>query len=306
MTNILDGVVARRIQFKDVESIVLVGIATILRVDDLSQNTGTSGFTYPSWTSKQKGLCQFVVVDFVHQGLGHLALTHYIFKGGGTILPGRNNELIHDYRKVTAKQASSQIFAPTKNPQIRKHLCKLRVKLRPMNIGDSLQHFELKNFDGSIVSTYHLADKSALLVVVTCNHCPYAQAYWHRLIRLAKQYEEDNLGVIAINGNDIAVQPADSFEDMQRLVQQYEVPFPYLHDESQAILKQLGATKTPEVFLFNARRELVYKGAIDDAWDNEAAVMRVYLEDAIEFALDGLEIDYPEVPAVGCSIKWKS
>ena len=146
-----------------------------------------------------------------------------------------------------------------------------------MNIGDSLQHFELKNFDGSIVSTYHLADKSALLVVVTCNHCPYAQAYWHRLIRLAKQYEEDNLGVIAINGNDIAVQHAE-----------------------------LGATKTPEVFLFNARRELVYKGAIDDAWDNEAAVMRVYLEDAIEFALDGLEIDYPEVPAVGCSIKWKS
>ena len=65
-----------------------------------------------------------------------------------------------------------------------------------MNIGDSLQHFELKNIDGNIVSTYHMADKSALLVVVTCNHCPYAQAYWPRLIHLAKQYEEDNLGVL--------------------------------------------------------------------------------------------------------------
>jgi peroxiredoxin len=122
---------------------------------------------------------------------------------------------------------------------------------------------------------------------------------------LAKQYEEDNLGVLAINGNNIATQPMDSFEEMQRLVKQLEVPFHYLHDESQDILKQLSAEKTPEVFLFNARRELVYKGAIDDAWDNEAAVMRVYLEDAIEFALDGLEIDYPEVAPVGCSIKWK-
>jgi peroxiredoxin len=180
------------------------------------------------------------------------------------------------------------------------------MKLLNMNIGDSLKHFELKNIDGKPLSTYHLADKSALLVVVTCNHCPYAQAYWSRLIRLAKQYEEDNLGVIAVNGNDISTQPADSFEEMQRLAKQYKVPFPYLYDESQSILKQLGASRTPEVFLFNARRELVYKGAIDDAWDNEAAVMQVYLEDAIEFALDGLEIDYPEIPAVGCSIKWKS
>ena len=175
-----------------------------------------------------------------------------------------------------------------------------------MNIGDNLKHFELKSTSGQTVSTYHLSDKSALLIVVTCNHCPTALAYWPRIVSLAKQYEEDNLGVSAINGNDASQKPMDSFAEMQRLVSQYGVPFPYLHDESQEILKQLGAERTPEVFLFNARRELVYKGAIDDSWENEAAVMRVYLEDAIEFALDGLEIDYPESPAVGCSIKWKS
>ena len=175
-----------------------------------------------------------------------------------------------------------------------------------MNIGDNLKHFELKSTSGQTVSTYHLSDKSALLIVVTCNHCPTALAYWPRIVSLAKQYEEDNLGVLAINGNDASQKPMDSFAEMQRLVSQYGVPFPYLHDESQEILKQLGAERTPEVFLFNARRELVYKSAIDDAWDNEAAVMRVYLEDAIEFALDGLEIDYPKIPAVGCSIKWKS
>lgn len=175
-----------------------------------------------------------------------------------------------------------------------------------MNIGDNLKHFELKSTSGQSISTYHLSDKSALLIVVTCNHCPTALAYWPRIVSLAKQYEEDNLGVLAINGNDASKKPMDSFAEMQRLVAQYGVPFPYLHDESQKVLQQLGAERTPEVFLFNARRELVYKGAIDDAWDNEAAVMRVYLEDAIEYALDGLEIDYPEIPAVGCSIKWKS
>jgi hypothetical protein len=71
------------------------------------------------------------------------------------------------------------------------------------------------------------------------------------------------------------------------------------------VLKALGAERTPEVFLFNSKRELVYKGAIDDSWENEATVTSVYLEDAIEYALDGVDIDYPEVPAVGCSVKWK-
>ena len=126
-----------------------------------------------------------------------------------------------------------------------------------MNIGDNLKHFELKSTTGKPVSTYHLSDKSALLVVVTCNHCPYALAYWPRIVSLAKQYEEDNLGVLAINGNDASQKPMDSFAEMQRLVAQYGVPFPYLHDESQEILKQLGDERTPEVFLFNARRELV-------------------------------------------------
>jgi hypothetical protein len=89
------------------------------------------------------------------------------------------------------------------------------------------------------------------------------------------------------------------------LATQFRLPFPYLHDESQSVLRDLGAQRTPEVFLFNQKRELVYKGAIDDSWENEATVMSVYLEDAIEYTLDGIDIDYPEIDAVGCSIKWK-
>jgi peroxiredoxin len=111
--------------------------------------------------------------------------------------------------------------------------------------------------------------------------------------------------MVALCGNDVNKYPQDSFESMKLLYDQINLPFEYLHDESQEVLKSLGAKRTPEVFLFNQRRELVYKGAIDDSWENESTVMKVYLEDAIEYCLDGIEVDYPEVPAVGCSIKWK-
>jgi hypothetical protein len=111
---------------------------------------------------------------------------------------------------------------------------------------------------------------------------------------------------MAISANDTVAYPQDGMDGMKQLHRQLNMPFPYLLDENQEVAKSLGAERTPEVFLFNNKRELVYKGAIDDNWENPNAVMQVYLEDAIEYSLDGLEIDYPEVPAIGCSIKWKS
>lgn len=174
-----------------------------------------------------------------------------------------------------------------------------------MNIGDLLKPFNLPSTHGEDVSSYDYAEKFAFVVFVTCNHCPYSQAYWSRLVKLARKYEEDDLGIVAICGNDELQYPQDSFSNMQSLHLQLQLPFHYLHDASQEVLKNLGASKTPEVFLFNQKRELVYKGAIDDSWENESTVMNVYLEDAIEYCLDGVEIDFPEVPAVGCSIKWK-
>ncbi|MBL7812479.1 MAG: thioredoxin family protein [Bacteroidetes bacterium] len=174
-----------------------------------------------------------------------------------------------------------------------------------MNLGDKLFRFQLKNVDGSMVSNYDFADKHSLLIMVTCNHCKYSQAYWKRLQKLAEKYEEDSIGMVAICGNDAEQYPQDSFENMQELHRQLKLRFPYLHDPDQEVLKQLGATRTPEVFLFNSHRELVYTGAIDDNWENEGAVMQIYLEDALEYCLDGLEVDYPVIPPVGCSIKWK-
>lgn len=174
-----------------------------------------------------------------------------------------------------------------------------------MEIGKSLFNFELPGIDGKVYDKFTFADRTALVFIVTCNHCPYARAYWHRLIKLYNQFEEDNLMIMAINANDASQYPADSFENMKKMSNELKLPFPYLYDEDQKIAKKLGASRTPEAFVFNSKRKLVYQGAIDDNWENEHMVMQVYLEDAIEDTLDGMEPDYPEIPAVGCSIKWK-
>ena len=92
---------------------------------------------------------------------------------------------------------------------------------------------------------------------------------------------------------------------MKKMSAELKLPFPYLYDEDQRVATKLGATRTPEAFVFNSKRKLVYKGAIDDNWESEHMVMQVYLEDAIEDTLDGMEPDYPEITAVGCSVKWK-
>ena len=174
-----------------------------------------------------------------------------------------------------------------------------------MEIGDSLFNFRLKGTDNRFYDKYTYADRYALVLIVTCNHCPYSRIYWQRLVRLYKKYEEDNLAIIIINPNDATQYPEDSFERMKSLKKELKLPFPYLHDETQEVAKQLGATRTPEAFVFNSKRKLVYKGAIDDNWEHENMVTRVYLEDAIEYTLDGMEPDYTDVPPVGCSIKWK-
>ncbi len=173
-----------------------------------------------------------------------------------------------------------------------------------MHIGEKLPDFKLLSTSGEYVTNYDFSDKYSLLLVVTCNHCKYANAYWHRLKKLMAKFEEDNLGMAAICGNDATQYPQDSFENMQKLAREMHLPFPYLHDPSQKMMMDLGATRTPEVFLFNSQRELVYRGAIDDNWENEHAVMMGHLDDAIEYCLDGLEVDYPEIQPVGCTIKW--
>ncbi len=177
-----------------------------------------------------------------------------------------------------------------------------------LQIGDKLPEFSLKGYDDLMHSSYEYADKYALAVVFTSNSSPVAKAYSNRLIKLFEKYEDDNLGIIGINSNDSVQSPADSMEKMKKTAARYQldkIDFMYLKDEDQSVAKRFGATTTPEVYLFNSKRELVYKGAIDDNWESETGVTSAYLEDAIEEALDGMEIDFPEIPTNGTPILWK-
>lgn len=177
-----------------------------------------------------------------------------------------------------------------------------------MEIGEKFIEFTLKGADGKMHNIYEYADKYALCIVFTSNSCPYSKAYGQRLIKLLAKYEDDNFGIIGINSNDASKSPQDSFEEMKRISEKLgleSINFMYLQDEDQSIAKAYGAKVNPEVFLFNSKRELVYKGAIDDNWQSPALVTRVFLEDAIEYCLDGIEVDFPEIEAEGCPIIWK-
>jgi len=175
-----------------------------------------------------------------------------------------------------------------------------------MKIGDKLSNFKLQAANGEWYSNFAFADKYALCIVVMSNNCKYSEAYWKRILKLNDQYEEDSLAVIAINANDETLAAEESVAHMASLLKKYNHEnFVYLKDSEQSTVKALGAEKTPEVFLFNSKRELVYKGIVDDNWENETQVMMAYLEDAIEYCLDGVDIDYPEMPGPGCDIIWK-
>lgn len=177
-----------------------------------------------------------------------------------------------------------------------------------LQIGDKLPNFTLVGYDDVEHSNYEFADKYALAVVFTSNSSPQSQAYSKRLVKLFEKYNEDNLGIIGINSNDSIQSPDDSIEGIKKAAKKYQlqdINFLYLKDETQEIAKLFGATTNPEVFLFNSKRELVYKGALDDNWENENGVTQAYLEDAIELALDGMEPDFIEVDPVGSPIIWK-
>lgn len=173
------------------------------------------------------------------------------------------------------------------------------------NIGDVATDFSLKNVDGKMVSLSDYKDAKGYVVVFTCNHCPFAVMYEDRLIELNAKYAPMGYPVIAINPNDPAVQPGDSFELMQERAASKGFDFPYLMDEGQKIFPQYGATKTPHVFLLDKDRVVRYIGAIDDNHENADEVEVHYLANAIDAMDAGKQIEPQMTKAIGCSIKVK-
>jgi len=174
-----------------------------------------------------------------------------------------------------------------------------------MTLGTTAPEFSLPSVDGSTRSLSDYRDTPVLALVQSCNHCPYVQAWEGRMNDLQRVYGDRGFALVAVSSNDAEKYPEDSFEAMRDRARVQGFVFDYLYDESQDVARALGAERTPEVFLFDAERRLVYHGAIDDSRD-DTAVEEQYLRDAIEAVLAGDEPAISETPAVGCTVKWKS
>jgi peroxiredoxin len=175
----------------------------------------------------------------------------------------------------------------------------------PYKIGDKATDFKLKSVDGKMYGMADYKGAKGFIVVFTCNHCPFAKKYEDRINALAKKYKPQGYILLAINPNDPALEPDDSFELMKVRAKEKGFAFPYLFDEGQKIYPQYGATKTPHVFLLDKNRIVKYIGAIDDNVDSANDVKEKYLENAIA-ALENGKTPSPETTkAIGCSIKAK-
>lgn len=174
-----------------------------------------------------------------------------------------------------------------------------------LKIGSSAPDFNLKGVDGKLYSLNSFSDKNVLIVIFSCNHCPYVQAYEKRIISIQKDFADKSVQIVAINSNEDVNYPEDSFDEMIKRSKEKNYNFPYLRDETQEVAKAYGATHTPEIFLFDEQRKLRYHGKIDDNWKEPEKVKYNYLRDAITEVLEGKEVSIPETFSIGCTIKWK-
>lgn len=170
--------------------------------------------------------------------------------------------------------------------------------------GDQAPDFSLPATDGRVYSLDSFAGQPVLVVIFSCNHCPYVQAYEGRLVDIQRDYRERGVRLVAINANDDVHYPEDSFEQMRIRAQDGGFNFPYLRDASQDVARAYGATHTPQLFVFDGQRRLRYTGKVDDNWQRPEAVRRRYLRDALDALLDGRAPAEPSTQAIGCTIKW--
>lgn len=176
-------------------------------------------------------------------------------------------------------------------------------------VGDLVTDFKLKNVDGEHVSLSGLKDNKGAIVIFDCNTCPFSKAYNERIIELNAKYSSKGYPVIAINANDPARSPGDSFDEMVAISKEKNYQFPYLFDETQEVAKAFGATNTPHVFVLERngdKYKVAYIGAIDDNARDASAVKTKYVENAVDALLSNKPFETNKTKAIGCGIKWKN
>jgi peroxiredoxin len=173
-------------------------------------------------------------------------------------------------------------------------------------LGSPAPDFSLLNVDGRTVSLEDFTGTKGLLVIFMCNHCPFVKHVAGELARLASDYMPKGLSVVGINSNDAGTHPEDSPERMIHEAEERGYPFPYLYDEMQEVAQAYKAACTPDFFLYDARRRLVYRGQLDDSRpSNGIPVTGRDLGGAIDAVLAGKPVPEKQVPSIGCNIKWK-
>ncbi len=173
-------------------------------------------------------------------------------------------------------------------------------------LGTKAPEFSLKNVDGQIVSLGDYQDSKGLLVIFMCNHCPFVVHLREALAVFADEYQAKGLGIVGISSNDVATHPDDSPEKMAEEATAAGYHFAYLYDDTQDVAKAYKAACTPDFFLFDQEKNLVYRGQFDESRPgNEKPVTGADLRAACDAVLSGAPVTEDQKPSIGCNIKWQ-
>jgi peroxiredoxin len=175
-----------------------------------------------------------------------------------------------------------------------------------LGLGTKAPPFSLPDTQGKMVSLADFDDAKALLVVFMCNHCPFVRHILDEFVKLAADYRNKGLAVVGINANDVNSYPDDRPEKMAQVANEKGFTFPYLYDQTQEVAKAYHAACTPDFFLFDKARRLVYRGQMDDSRPgNDKPVTGSDLRSALDAVLAGRPASKTQRPSMGCNIKWR-
>jgi peroxiredoxin len=182
-----------------------------------------------------------------------------------------------------------------------------RTESKMLPLGTTAPSFRLPDTDGRLVSLDDLKGSQGYLIMFICNHCPYVKHVRQELARLGDDYSKKGIAVVAINSNDIISYPDDRPEMMAFEKKEQKYNFPYLFDETQEVAKAYSAACTPDFYLFNGEKKLVYRGQLDDSRPGSGVpVTGKDLRNALDAVLSNKPVSAQQRPSLGCNIKWKS
>ena len=176
-----------------------------------------------------------------------------------------------------------------------------------VELGTPAPPFQLTDaVSGTTISLGTFAGTQALLVMFICPHCPFVKHIQRGLAALASDYRGAALGIVAISSNDVAQFPEDGPDGLREMSDELGLDFPYCFDETQEVAKAYNAACTPDFFLFDESRSLVYRGQFDGSRPgNQVSVTGMDLRAAIDAVLSGQPVEQYQKPSIGCNIKWK-